>query len=112
MGCDWHREDTTVPGASRSDGPHAEGEVMIIRTDELPASDRPRAAAGAWLRWRRRRELTMSTFDDLDEPTGSEDQALLGSSRDRFYAGGAAGATALVVDDNSRDTFALTALLE
>ena len=34
------------------------------------------------------------------------------SSRNRFYEGAAAGATALIVDDDPRNTFALTAVLK
>jgi CheY-like chemotaxis protein len=54
----------------------------------------------------------MSTFDRLAGPTTSQHQTPLTSSRDRFYEGAAGGVTALVVDDDSRNTFALTALLQ
>ncbi len=37
--------------------------------------------------------------------------APLSNSRERFYEGAAAGATALIVDDDQRNTFALTAVL-
>ena len=41
-----------------------------------------------------------------------QDQTSIKSSRDRFYEGAAAGATALIVDDDARNTFALTAVLK
>jgi CheY-like chemotaxis protein len=54
----------------------------------------------------------MSTFDGLPGRTRSQDQTPVTCSRDRFYEGAAGGATALVVDDDYRNVFALTALLE
>jgi CheY-like chemotaxis protein len=42
----------------------------------------------------------------------SQDHTPLTSSRDRFYEGAAAGAVALVVDDDYRNTFALSAVLK
>jgi CheY-like chemotaxis protein len=52
----------------------------------------------------------MGTFDGLQWDI-SEDKTPLTSARDRFYEGSAAGATALIVEDDSSNAFALSALL-
>jgi len=54
----------------------------------------------------------MSTFEGQPAWDTSQDQAPLTSSRDRFYQGAAAGATALIVDDDDRNMFALSAVLQ
>ena len=54
----------------------------------------------------------MGTFDRRAEWDHGRDVVRLSTSRDRFYAGAAAGATALIVEDDYRNVFALTALLE
>jgi CheY-like chemotaxis protein len=43
---------------------------------------------------------------------GATDHAPLARARERFYDGAAAGSTALIVEDDYRSIFALTALLE
>ncbi len=43
---------------------------------------------------------------------GAPDPTPLAGARDRFYAGAASGSTALIVEDDYRSVFALTALLE
>ena len=53
----------------------------------------------------------MSTFEGQLAWDTSQDQAPLTSSKDRFYEGAAAGATALIVDDD-RNMFALSAVLQ
>jgi CheY-like chemotaxis protein len=54
----------------------------------------------------------MNPFDGPPARAPSPDQTLLTRSRDRFYDGAAAGTTALIVDDDYRSGFALTAVLE
>ena len=54
----------------------------------------------------------MSTFEGRPGWDTSHDQAPLTSARDRFYEGAAAGATALIVDDDYRNMFALSAVLQ
>jgi CheY-like chemotaxis protein len=54
----------------------------------------------------------MGTFEGRPGPDTGQGQTSLTSSRDRFNAGVAAGATALIVDDDYRNTFALTVLLK
>jgi CheY-like chemotaxis protein len=53
----------------------------------------------------------MGTFDGLRWDI-SQDKTPFTSARDRFYEGAAAGATALIVEDDSSNVFALSALLE
>ena len=54
----------------------------------------------------------MGTFDRVAGWDNGGDLVRLTTSRDRFYAGAAAGATALIVEDDYGNVFALTALLE
>jgi CheY-like chemotaxis protein len=54
----------------------------------------------------------MGTFERRAGWDGGRSQAALTTSPQHFYAGAAAGATALIVEDDYRNVFALTALLE
>jgi len=54
----------------------------------------------------------MSTFEGQPGWDTSQDHAPLTSSKDRFYDGAAAGATALIVEDDYRNMFALSAVLQ
>jgi CheY-like chemotaxis protein len=54
----------------------------------------------------------MSAYDGPPVRNAVPDQTLLIRSRDRFYEGSAAGSTALVVEDDYRSGFALTAVLQ
>jgi CheY-like chemotaxis protein len=53
----------------------------------------------------------MSTFEGRPEWDTSQDLIPVTNARDRFFEGAAAGATALIVEDDYRNCFALTALL-
>jgi CheY-like chemotaxis protein len=54
----------------------------------------------------------MSSFHSWPIADANQDPASEATSRDRFYQGACAGLTALIVDDNQRNRFALTALLQ
>jgi CheY-like chemotaxis protein len=53
----------------------------------------------------------MSSFHSQPIAEVNQDPVSQATSRDRFYQGAWAGLTALIVDDNQRNRFALTALL-
>jgi CheY-like chemotaxis protein len=53
----------------------------------------------------------MSSFHSRPVADASQDRASQATSRDEFYQGACAGLTALIVDDNQGNRFALTALL-
>ena len=53
----------------------------------------------------------MSSVHSWPVADANQDPASEATSRDRFYEGACAGLTALIVDDNQRNRFALTALL-
>jgi CheY-like chemotaxis protein len=58
-----------------------------------------------------RRISQMSTFEGRPQWDTSQDLIPVTNARDRFFEGAAAGATALIVEDDYRNCFALTALL-
>jgi hypothetical protein len=53
----------------------------------------------------------VSTFEGRPGWDTSQDLIPVTNARDRFFEGAAAGATALIVEDDYRNCFALTALL-
>jgi CheY-like chemotaxis protein len=54
----------------------------------------------------------MSSFQSRPGGSAGQHQAAQARSRDTFYRGAAAGLTVLIVDDDPRNRFALTALLQ
>jgi CheY-like chemotaxis protein len=54
----------------------------------------------------------MSSLHSRSIADASPDPASQATSQDRFYQGACAGLSALIVDDNQRNRFALTALLQ